>query len=54
MSYNIGWEAYIPTEERLSVVRDFHMPAKPSIIDIRSWFGLVNQLAPFLTTAPVM
>ena len=30
------------------------MPVKPSITDIRSWFGLVNQLAPFLATAPVM
>ena len=54
VGYSIGWEAYGPTEERLSAVRDFHMPAKPSITDIRSWFGLVNQLAPFLATAPVM
>ena len=30
------------------------MPDNPSIADIRSWFGLVNQVAPFLATAPVM
>ena len=30
------------------------MPENPSIADIRSWFGLVNQVAPFLATAPVM
>ena len=54
VGYNIGWEAYGPTEERLSAVRDFHMPAKPSITDIRSWFGLVNQSAPFLATVSVM
>ena len=54
VGYNIGREAYGPTEERLSAVRDFHMTAKPSIINLRSWFGLVNQLAPFLATAPVM
>ena len=38
VGYNIGWEAYGPTEKRLSAVRDFHMPAKPSITDIRSWY----------------
>ena len=30
------------------------MPEKPTITDIRSWYGLVNQLAPFLAMAPVM
>ena len=54
VGYNVGWESYGPTEERLSAIKDFNMPAKPSITDIRSWFGLVNQLAPFLATAPVM
>ena len=54
VGYSVGWEAYGPTEERLSAIKSFNMPAKPSITDIRSWFGLVNQLAPFLATAPVM
>lgn len=30
------------------------MPAQPTITDVRSWFGFVNQLASFLATAPVM
>ena len=50
----MSWESYGPTEDRLAAVKNFSMPAKPSITDIRSWFGLVNQLAPFLATAPVM
>ena len=54
VGFHIGWEAYHPTEERLAAVRSFNMPAKPTITDIRSWFGFINQLAPFLATAPVM
>ena len=30
------------------------MPSQPSITDVRSWFGLVNQVAPFLAVAPLM
>ena len=30
------------------------MSEQPSITDIRSWYGLVNYLAPFLATASVM
>ena len=30
------------------------MPENPTIADIRSWSGLVNQLAPFLAMAPMM
>ena len=30
------------------------MPENSTIAGIRSWFGLVNQLAPFLATAPMM
>ena len=29
-------------------------PSMPTITDIRSWFGLVNQLAPFLATTSMM
>ena len=54
VGYNVGWESYGPTEDRLTAVRNFNMPEKPSISDIRSWFGLVNQLAPFLAVATVM
>ena len=54
IGYDLGWESYHPTPDRLSAVRDFPMPPEPTITDIRSWHGLVNQLAPFLATAPVM
>ena len=54
VGYHVGWEAYHPTEDRLSAVKNFPMPPEPSITDIRAWYGLVNQLAPFLATAPVM
>lgn len=30
------------------------MPQRSTVMDIRSWFGFVNQLTPFLTMAPVM
>lgn len=54
VGYHLAWDTYKPTEERLTAVRDFTMPDKPSITDVRSWFGFVNQLAPFLATAPLM
>lgn len=30
------------------------MPEQPTITDIRSFYGLVNQLAPFVATSPLM
>ena len=29
------------------------MPPQPTITDIHSWFGLVNQVAPFIAPAPI-
>ena len=54
IGFHLDWESYHPTVERLSAIKGFSMPPHPSIKDIRSWFGLVNQLAPFLATAPLM
>ena len=54
VSYHIGWEGYRPSNDVIAAVRDFPMPENPTITDIRSWFGLVNQLAPFLAMAPMM
>ena len=54
VGFHLSWSAYRPTEDRLAAIRNFTMPAQPSITDIRSWFGFVNQVAPFLATAPVM
>ncbi|XP_064103417.1 uncharacterized protein LOC135213367 [Macrobrachium nipponense] len=54
VGYQVGWDTYQPTADRLSAVKDFPMPSELSITDIRAWHGLVNQLAPFMATAPVM
>ena len=32
----------------IAAIRDFPMPPEPTITDIRAWFGVVNQLAPFV------
>ena len=54
VGFHLGWEAYKPTEDRLSAVRHFTMPSQPTITDVRSLFGFVNQLAHILATAPIM
>ena len=38
----------------LKSIKEFPMPAQPALADIRAWFGIVNQLAPFLISAPLM
>lgn len=52
--YHLVWDTYEPSMERLTANRYFRMPLQPSITDVSSWFRLVNQLAPFLVTAPLM
>lgn len=54
VGYCLGWDMYKPTDDRVAAIKHFAMPAKPTISDIRSWYGFVNQLAPFLITAPIM
>jgi len=54
VGFHVGWDSYKPTDERLAAIRNFSMPEMPSLTDIRSWYGFVNQLAPFLATAPIM
>ncbi|XP_064091675.1 uncharacterized protein LOC135205255 [Macrobrachium nipponense] len=54
VGFQLGWDSYRPTEESLAAIQRFPMPDNPSVTDIRSWFGFVNQLAPFLATAPLM
>ncbi|MPC61064.1 hypothetical protein E2C01_055127 [Portunus trituberculatus] len=54
VGFHVGWEAYKPTEDRLSAIRHFTMPGQPTITDVRSLYGFVNQLAPFLAIAPIM
>ncbi|KAG0726007.1 Transposon Ty3-I Gag-Pol polyprotein [Chionoecetes opilio] len=52
--YLLGWEGYQPSRDLVNSITDFKMPAQPTLTDVRSWFGLVNQVAPFLAVAPVM
>ncbi len=52
--FNLGWESYTPSTDITGAIANFPMPEKPAIADIRAWFGLVNQLAPFFATSKVM
>ena len=54
VGFHLGWDSYKPSEDSLAAIKCFPMPDKPTISDIRSWYGFVNQLAPFLATAPLM
>ena len=52
--YTIDWDSFRPSDDSIAAIRNFPMPREPTITDIRSWFGLVNQLAPFIATASIM
>ncbi|XP_064115112.1 myoferlin-like [Macrobrachium nipponense] len=52
VGYELDWDNYRPSNERMSAIKNFPMPASPTITDIRYWFGLVNQIAPFVAVAP--
>ena len=52
--FNLGWECYIPSDDILKAVPKFPMRHNPAVTNIRGWFGLVNQLAPFFTTSKVI
>lgn len=54
VGYHLTWDTYEPTDERLAAIKGLRMPAQPSITDVRSRCGLMNQLAPFLATVPLM
>ena len=48
----IGSDEVRPSEKILESIRDFPIPK--NISDVRGWFGLVNQVAPFFANRPVM
>ena len=54
VGFNLGWNSYAPATGKLAAISRFPMPEKPTITDIRSFAGLVNQVAPFMATAPIM
>ena len=54
VGYSIGWESYRSPDEMLKSINNFPMPENPTLSDIRAWFGLVNQLAPFDASSSYM
>jgi hypothetical protein len=52
--FTIGWENFSPSMKTISAIKDYPMPPNPTITDIRSWFSLVGQVAPFLITTELM
>ena len=52
--FHVGWDSYSSSKDTLAAIENFPMPDKPTITDIRAWFGLVNQLCPFLLTNSLM
>ena len=54
VGFHVGWENYRPCDDMLRSIKEFQMPVQSSLADIRAWFGIVNQLVPFLVSAPLM
>ena len=50
--YFLGWEGYQPSRNPINSITNFTMPAIFTITALQSWFGLVNQVAPFLLRSP--
>ena len=52
--YDLGWDHYAPSSQTLNAIKNFPMPDKPTITDIRAWFGLINQVSPFFANTQIM
>ena len=50
--FNITKTEVKPSKKTLESIQDFPVPK--TISDIRGWFGLVNQVAPFFASRKVM
>ena len=50
--FQITPDGYKPPESILNAIRDFPVPT--SITDVRSWFGLINQVSHYFAQAKVM
>ena len=50
--FTIGRDSVKPAPKIMDSIRSFPVPK--TISDIRGWFGLVNQVAPFFASRPVM
>lgn len=54
VGYHVGWDNYRASDDMLNSIKCFPMPANPSLSDIRAWFGLINQVAPFIASSSYM
>ena len=54
VGFHISWERFMPSNDMMASVKCFPMPTQPTIADIRAWFGLIIQLAPFLISTGIM
>ena len=52
--FHLSWDGFRPSDDTISSIRKFPMPEKPTVTDIRAWYGLVNHVAPFLVTTELM
>ena len=52
--YTLDWDKFYPCSDIVAAIADFPMPESPTISDMRSWFGLVNQTTPFFASSKVM
>jgi hypothetical protein len=50
--FMVGPKSVRPTAKMISAIEEF--PSPKSITDIRAWFGLVNQVAPFFAARPTL
>lgn len=42
VGFRLSWDDYKATSERLAAIRSFQMQDKPTVTDLRSWYGFVN------------
>ena len=54
VGYHVGWNSYRASNDMLNSIKQFPMPENPTISDIRAWFGLINQVAPFIASSSYM
>ena len=54
LGYTLKWDSFHPSEETLCAIENFPMPSTPTITDIRAWYGLINQISPFMATSKIM
>ena len=52
LSPELGREGYQSSHDLINTIMGFKMPPQFTLTDVLTWFGLVNQIAPFLAITP--